>query len=63
MNVSFDVDFDSGEVYIVLDNSITMQVYKYDEEIKYKHFDRINDEELQRVLKNTAKNLLALDSD
>jgi len=63
MDIIFNIDFESEEVHAVVDNSIKVKMIKDGESYKFKNFDKLDDDVLQRKLKNICKLLLSLEEE
>lgn len=62
MHLEFDIDFESEEVRIIVNNSIFISASRdSDGEIIYKRFDKLESEELQEHLKQIVKQLLSIE--
>lgn len=60
MELNFNIDFDSGEVHIVVDNGTTLSAYKADNMVKFKNFHKLDDEAASDVIKDICYRLLRL---
>lgn len=62
MDLEFNIDFDSEDIKILINNSVTLSASKdTDGEIIYKRFERLDSEELQEQLKKVVKILFAIE--
>lgn len=61
MNLIFDIDFDSEELSLIVDDTYSVKAYiGEDGKIRYKNFDRIDNDTVQDKLKDICKELLQL---
>ena len=63
MDIIFNSDFDTEEVYAVVDNSIKIRMFKDGDHFKFKNFEKLDDDVLQRKLKQICKLLLSLEDE
>lgn len=63
MDLTFNIDFDAAEVYVIVDNHITVSVTQDGDEYTYKNFDRLDDDTVQAKLKTVCKILLTLEDE
>ena len=61
MDISFQIDFDAGEIHGVVDNSKTFTVYNDDGSFSYRNFEHLDDEALQEKLMEVCQLLLSLE--
>lgn len=63
MSFNFEVDYDAAEVHIIVDDTVVLKVTKVDDnEFRYKGFDKLDDDDLQRIVKQATKLLLSFDN-
>lgn len=61
MEIVFNIDYDTEELNLVVDNCCTAQVYLGDnDKLVFKNFEKLEDELLQRTLKNACKSMFEL---
>lgn len=61
MDINFSIDFDSGEIYGILDDSLTFTATKDDDNVLFKNIERIGDDELQDTIKKVCTLLLSIE--
>jgi hypothetical protein len=60
MNFEFNYDPESEEISITYDNSITLRAYQQSGKIIFVNFDRVDDPDIEDLLKNVCKNTYSL---
>jgi hypothetical protein len=55
MNFDFNYDPESEEIGITFDNSVTLRAYQQNGKIIFVNFDRIDDADVEDLLKNLCK--------
>jgi hypothetical protein len=55
MTFEFTYDTEAEEIHIVYDNSIVLKASMENDKYSFQQFDRINDEQIESVLKNLCK--------
>ena len=63
MDIIFNIDFEAEEVHAIVDNSIKVRMFKDGESYKFKNFEKLDDDVLQRKLKQICKLLLSLEDE
>lgn len=63
MDLNFSIDFDSGEVWVLLDHSNTCSVVKNDDgTFSFRNFNKIEDEDFKDKLKKIVKIIFELEN-
>jgi hypothetical protein len=61
MDISFDIDFDTEEINIIVDNTLTLRAYKNsDGRTVYKRFENIESDDVQDKIKSVCAILFTL---
>lgn len=55
MRFEFDYDIETDQITIVYDGAFTLTANYDGEEVTFKHFDRLDDEQLEQILKNLCR--------
>jgi len=61
MDINFSIDADAGEIYGVIDGSLTFTVTKDDDHYSYRNLNKLDDDSLQDKLKTVCRILLSIE--